>query len=232
MQVVEQLPLGVQLRDEATFDNFYALQSQEVKLQVQLSAIGRGEQSIYLYGESGSGTSHLLQAACHEAQLHDSNSVYLPLEELVSYSPAVFESLEHLPLIALDNLQAIAGMSQWEEAVFHLFNRVRDNGGQLIMAANAPIDDLGIELADLKSRLQWGLVYELPELTEEDKMAALKLRAHNRGLELADDVAKYIVRHMNGNMDKMFEALNQLDKASLSAKRKVTRPFVKTVMSW
>lgn len=232
MQVVEQLPLGVQLRDEATFENFYALQSQEVKLQVQLAAIGKGEQSIFIYGESGCGTSHLLQAACHEAQTHDLNSVYLPLEELVEYSPAVFESLEHLPLIALDNMQAIAGLPAWEEAVFHLFNRVRDNGGHIIMAANDSIEGLGIQLADLKSRLHWGLVYELPELTEEDKMAALKLRSHNRGLELGDDVAKYVVRHMEGHMDKMFDALNQLDKASLSAKRKVTRPFVKDVMSW
>ena len=232
VQVVEQLPLSVQLRDDATFDNYYALQATEVVAQIRLSAQAKGEQSIFINGPVGVGCSHLLQAACHEAQAHGANSVYLPLDELVMYSPAIFESLEDLPLIALDNLQAIAGKPKWEEALFHLFNRVRDAGGRLIFAADKSPESLGIKLPDLLTRLQWGLLYPLNEVDEEFKMEALQFRAHNRGLELTVDVARFIVRHVDGSMERMFDVLQDLDNASLSAQRKLTRPFVKTVMGW
>ncbi|WP_283786394.1 DnaA regulatory inactivator Hda [Bermanella sp. WJH001] len=232
IQVVEQLPLRVQLRDEATFENFYAKQDLEAVEQIKLAAQGKGEQSIYVSGQIGSGCSHLLQAACHEAQASGLNSVYLPLDELVGYSPAVFESLEDLPLIALDNLQSIAGDELWEEALFHMFNRVRDAGGRMIFAADKPLEKLGVKLPDLLSRLKWGLVYEFDDPDDEFKMGTLQLRGHNRGLEITADVAKYVVRHVNGDMEQMFEVLQQLDNASLSAQRKLTRPFVKAVMNW
>jgi len=232
IQVVEQLPLRVQLRDEATFENFFAKHDLEAVEQIKLAARGLGEQSIYISGELGTGCSHLLQSACHEAQANGLNSVYLPLDELVGYSPAVFESLEDLPVIALDNLQAIAGDDDWEEALFHMFNRVRDAGGRMIFAANASLDTLGIQLPDLLSRLKWGLVYDFDAPDEAFKMAALQLRGHNRGLEVTAEVAKYVVRQVNGEMDRMFEVLQQLDNASLSAQRKLTRPFVKAVMDW
>lgn len=232
IQVVEQLPLGVQLRDDATFQNFYAEHATAAFEQVRLAAQGEGEQSIFISGEVGSGCSHLLQAACHEAQDKNLNSVYLPLEELVHFSPAIFDNLEELPLIALDNLEAIAGNEQWEESLFHLFNRVRDAGGRLIFSANTDLGSLGIKLPDLKSRLQWGLVYEFETPTQEVKTGALQMRAQNRGLELTAEVARYIVRQAKGDMESMFEVLQKLDNASLSAKRKLTRPFVKSVMAW
>ena len=232
VQVVEQLPLSVQLRDDATFENFYAKQAVEAVAQIRLAAGGQGEQSIFISGPEGVGCSHLLQAACHEAQSNQLNSVYLPLDELVMYSPAVFESLEDLPLIALDNVQAIAGKANWEEALFHLFNRVRDAGGRLVFAADQGPGELGVKLPDLLTRLQWGLVYRFDEVDDDFKVAAMQNRAQNRGFELGTEVAKYIVRHVDGNMGKMFEVLQQLDSASLSAQRKLTRPFVKAALNW
>ncbi len=232
VQVVEQLPLSVQLRDDATFENFYALKSGEAVSQIRLSAQSKGEQGVYISGPKGVGCSHLLQAACHEAQSQGLNSVYLPLDELVMYSPAIFDSLEDLSLIALDNVQSIAGKALWEEALFHLFNRVRDAGGHLIFAADQLVENLGIQLPDLLTRLKWGLQYKFDEPDEAFKVSALQSRALKRGLELGGEVAKYIVRHVDGNMEQMFDVLQQLDRASLSAQRKLTRPFVKSVMQW
>jgi DnaA family protein len=231
-QVEEQLPLRVQLRDDATFDNFYSSDAQEFASQIKLSAAGVGEQSIFISGPSGSGCSHLLQAACHEAESTGLNSVYLPLDELVNYSPAIFESLEGLPLIALDNVQAVAGLPEWEEALFHLFNRVRDSGGRMLFAADNSPDQLGIKLPDLLSRLIWGLVYAIDESSAEFKMVALQFRAKNRGMDMTDEVAKFVVKNVGGQMESMFNALQKLDNASLSAKKKLSRPFVKNVMGW
>lgn len=232
IQVVEQLPLRVQLRDEATFENFFAKQDLEAVEQIKLAANQQGEQCIFISGHLGSGCSHLLQAACHEAQAQDLNSVYLPLDDLVGYSPAVFESLENMPLIALDNLQAVAGNKEWEEALFHLFNRMRDAGGRMLFAADKPLNQLDIQLPDLMSRLKWGLSYEFDAPDDEYKISVLQLRGHNRGLEIAPEVAKYVIKQVKGDMEHMFEVLHKLDHASLSAQRKLTRPFVKAVMEW
>ncbi len=231
-QVIEQLPLSVQLRDDATFQNYYAEDNAEAVAQLERASSGDGEQSIFIWGPAGVGCSHLLQAACHQAESAGLNSVYLPLEELIDYSPAIFESLEHLPLVSLDNIQVIAGNSHWEEALFHLFNRVRDAGGRLILGAEKPPETLGISLPDLRSRLQWGLVYPLRPLDEQGKVFALQRRAKNRGLELSDDVARYVFNHGPEDVHELFKVLGTLDSASLSAQRKLTRPFVKSVMGW
>lgn len=232
-QVFEQLPLSVQLRDDATFENYYASANAEAVLQLERSSMGTGEQCIYVWGEPGVGCSHLLQAACHKAESVHRNSVYLPLDELIEYSPAVFESLESLPLISLDNIQVLAGKPDWEEALFHLFNRVRDAGGTLLLAGNSPLDQLKIRLPDLLSRLNWGLVYGLVSLDEEGHLKALQHRAHQRGLELIDDVARYVINHVaSDEMIELQKVLDVLDEASLSAQRKLTKPFVKSVMNW
>ena len=76
------------------------------------------------------------------------------------------------------------------------------------------------------------MVYEFDDPDDEFKIGTLQLRGHNRGLEITADVAKYVVRQVNGDMEQMFEVLQQLDNASLSAQRKLTRPFVKAVMDW
>jgi len=137
-----------------------------------------------------------------------------------------------MPLIALDNLQAVVGNEQWEEALFHLFNRMRDAGGRIIFAADKPLSELDVKLPDLLSRLKWGLAYEFDAPDEEYKISVLQLRGHNRGLEIAPEVAKYVIKQVKGDMERMFEVLHKLDHASLSAQRKLTRPFVKAVMNW
>jgi len=232
-QVFEQLPLSVQLKDDATFDNYYVADNAEAVSSLQKASVGLGEQCLYIWGEPGVGCSHLLQAACHQAESVNRNSVYLPLEELVEYSPAIFESLESLPLISLDNLHAIAGKPEWEEALFHLFNRVRDAGGCLILAGNVPLEELGIKLPDLLSRLNWGLLYPLSPLDEAGHLRAFQHRAHQRGLEISDDVARYVMNHVDSDdMAELQKTLSVLDRASLSAQRKLTKPFVKSVMGW
>ncbi|MGI0117018.1 DnaA regulatory inactivator Hda [Zooshikella sp. RANM57] len=229
-----QLPLGIQLRDDATFANYYSGRNQPVVMALSLDAAehGQAEPYVFIYGSPGVGCSHLLQAACHEADLHQLKSVYLPLAELLPYGPGVLDSLETLDVICIDELQAVAGNRQWEVALFHLFNRVKDAKRRLLIAASSPPKDTGIHLPDLLSRLSWGVVFQVLPLTDEEKVTALQLRAHMRGLDVSDEVARYILYRAPRSTQALFSALDQLDKASLRAKRKLTIPFVKQVMDW
>lgn len=225
-----QMPLGLRLKEEATFANYFAGADIQMVEALKKTARGEGEPIIYLCGTRGQGLSHLLQAACHEASQCQRISVYLPLSELIQLSPDMLLGLENLSLICIDDMHVLAENPVFEEAVFHLFNRVRDAGGHLIMAGNALPNDLPLRLPDLKSRLSWGVVYTLHPLSDDEKLAALMMRAHERGITLSEEVGKYLLSHCPRHMRTLLAALDALDKASLAAQRRLTIPFVKEVL--
>jgi len=230
-----QLPLGVRLRDDATFKNYYpgsnAAALGYVERLCQADA-GWTESLIYLWGSAGVGRSHLLQAACLQLEQNDQQAVYLPLLEVVEHGPALLEGLEDCALVCLDDLEAVAGDDEWEEALFHLFNRLRDSGHRLLLSANAAPRELPLQLADLQSRLSQALVFQMRELAEDDKLHALQLRASRRGLQLPDEVAAFILNRGTRSMSGLFELLERLDQASLQAQRKLTIPFLKETLGW
>lgn len=228
----EQLTLSVTVRDDARFANFYAGPNAQVVYSIQDQWREGGESFIYLWGSQGTGRSHLLQAACHYAEGLGHKAVYLPLDELVSYDPSVFENLEVLQLVALDNIDAIAGKPEWEEALFHLFNRLRDSGAQMLIASSQNPNNSGLELPDLISRLSWGITYQLEAMEDDDKIKALILRARIRGLNVNEEVGRYILSRGPRDMTGLLDLLAELDQASLSAQRKLTKPFVKELMKW
>lgn len=225
-----QMPLGLRLKEEATFDNYYTGSHAEMITALKNTARGQGESIIYLYGTRGQGLSHLLQAACHEASLQQRSCVYLPLGELIALSPDMLLGLESLSLICMDDVQVLADNKAWEEAVFHLFNRVRDAGGALILTGSALPKDLPLTLPDLISRFSWGVVYALHPLSDDEKLKVLMMRAHERGITLSEEVGKYLLSHCPRHMRTLLAALDALDKASLAAQRRLTIPFVKEVL--
>jgi len=228
-----QLPLGVGLRDDATFGNYYpgAYNAPLVEqLTRQLSP--DGEPYLYLWGASGTGRSHLLQAACHQASDQDVRALYLPLADLGHFPPLMLEDIERLDLVAIDDLECVVGRKRWEEGLFHAFNRLRDAGKRLVIASNASPRQLPVLLPDLASRLTWGMTFHVQPLDDDGRRAALRLRAEARGMELPDDVARYILHRGPRQLSELCRSLDTLDRASLSAQRKLTIPFVKQALNW
>lgn len=230
----EQLSLGVSLKDDATFDNFYAPEGsangqiiQALNRQVE----GTGEQFIYLWGSAGAGLTHLLQASSHYAESRGLAVQYLPLQDVMGFAPdALLDGMEQLDMVCLDGLDAVAGKPEWEHALFSLYNALRDTGRLLLVAATGNARALGVELPDLRSRLMWGAMYQVQGLSDEDKIRALSARARERGMELGEDVATFIVQRVPRDMNQLFCYLHRLDHASLAEQRKLTIPFVKKVL--
>ncbi len=227
-----QLALHVGLHDTATLDNFYAAGNAMAVAQVQHMAAGTGESCLYLWGASGTGCTHLLQAACQRAEQLQQTACYLPLTELLAKGTEVFDGVDALDLVCIDNLGVIAGDAIWEEALFHLYNRLRDQGKGLLLAADRPPRQLDIDLPDLASRLNWGMVMQLHPLDDDARVAALRLRARGRGIELTDEVLQYLQHRGPRQTGALFALLDTLDQASLSAKRRVTIPFIKETLGW
>ena len=225
-----QLALAIQLNDEATFSDFCWGSNTLLQQQLQQTLYGRGEHLIYLWGPSGSGKSHLLQACC-QAVGDNNSAIYLPLHTLKEWGPQVIDGIDEQALIGIDDIDSIAENPAWEEALFHLYNRVRDNEKTtLIITSHYPPLHVPLRLADLRSRLSGGLVIQLNELSDHDKINTLKLHAHKRGFELPSSVGQFLLNRCARNMHDLHGLLNRLDEASLIAQRKITIPFVKNIL--
>ena len=231
-QPPRQLALSVGLRDDATLENFFSHHNDLAVQAIEGIAEGVGESFVYLWGESGAGCSHLLQAGCHQAGRYQRSAFYLPLGQFKAQGPEILDGLESLDLVCIDQLEQIVGMPEWEEALFHLFNRIRDAGHYLLIAADAAPRQLEIALPDLDSRLRWGVVLRIQALDDDGKLAALRARAYDRGIDLSEEVAQFILNRSPRQTGELFLLLDHLDQASLSAKRKVTIPFVKQLLGW
>ena len=225
-----QLPLGLVLQDSARFDSYFPGLNQEAVQHLQLAATGRGEKLVYVAGSRGMGKTHLLQAACHSASQCNRTAAYLPLQDLQEMVPDILEDLEQLDLICLDDVAVIAGHGTRERGLFDLFNRVRAAGGTLLVAGEQRPDQSGFELPDLVSRLGWGVTYTLKPLADDDVIASLACRAQGRGLELPEDTAQFMLRRFPRDLPTLFALFDTLDTASLIEQRRLTIPFVKSVL--
>lgn len=225
-----QLPLGLTLRESARFTSYFPGPNAEAVNSLRAAAGGRGDTPVFVAGPPGLGKTHLLQAACQEAAEAGRSAVYLPLRELCEHSPAMLEGLERMDLLCLDDIDAIAGHADRERAVFDLFNRQRERGGTFLATALRRADRCGIELADLASRLGWGVTYVLRPLDEDTLYAAVTHRAGARGLDLPEETARFLLRRFPRDLAALCELLDRLDRAALVARRRLTIPFVKAAL--
>lgn len=226
---MSQLSLNFHLCDEATFANFFPGDNQELISALQAFSDREGQPFLYVWGRKGVGKSHLLQAICHRASEKNLPSLYLPLSK-PDYSPEMLIGIEAIPLVCLDDVESISGNRDWEEAIFHLFNRIQAQQGSLIVSSELSPAQLTINLSDLKSRLSSGVSYQIHALEDQDKQRALQSRAKQRGLELTDPVSQFLLTHCPRDTVRLFEVLNVLDKASLQEQRRLTIPFIKQVL--
>ena len=224
---MQQMALDLGLRSSARFDSFESASNGLAVNAIQRMISGRGESPIYIYGESATGKTHLLQAACHAMAETGERVAYLPLDLIASEGPAILSGWQHHRLIAIDALDALVGHAEMEQALFHLMNELRARDADLLLAARQGPKALGVGLPDLQSRLAWGLVIQLQPLTDEECLTVLVREAKNRGFDLPQPAAQYLLNHCRRDLHSLMQVLDGLDAASLEDKRRVSLPFVR-----
>jgi len=222
-----QLPLDFEFNNELTFDSFVADSNRETIDALQKMVSDAGEAYLYLWGAAGVGKSHLLHAVCQSIASLGKPVALLPLQYHDQYTPAILEGLENLALVCIDDIHAVAGKYDWEEALFHFFNRMHAKKTRLLVSASCPPAQLTMQLSDLKSRLTWGLVLQLRTGDDRQKMEVLQKRAQIRGMELNDEVGRFLITRYSRDMLSLMKLLDVLDEASLSEQRRLTIPFIK-----
>ncbi len=173
---------------------------------------------ISIWGPPGSGKSHLLKALLKQANARVLTAAH-PLSEFVW-------SAEHT-MYLLDDTDQLS--EQHQQAAFALFNHVRDTGGYWVATANQPPAQLHLR-EDLRTRLGWGLIYELHELSDEEKIDALSQSAQSRGLSLSPGVLPYLLMHFRRDMPSLSAMLDALDRYSLETQRPITMPLLRELL--
>ena len=216
---MKQLALDIFQPPAPTLENFVVGRNAEAlaHLRAALTGAGAGERFIYLWGEAGSGRTHLLRAGAAQGKY-------------VACTPDSTNSAfnDDAPVLAADNVEQLNATAQ--EALFHRYNRLRESGGVLLASGPLPPRRLALR-ADLLTRLAWGLVIELHALADNEKAQALQHHAHARGLKLTDDVTQYLLAHAPRGMGELYAVFDELDQRSLQTHRAITVPLVREVLS-
>jgi len=198
---LQQLPLEISRRPEPAFDNFLPGANAEALARVQALAAGTLREAIvYLWGEPGSGRSHLLAAAARA----------------------------NPELDVVDDVETLDEPAQ--QALFNAINAARDGRGAVLASGGAPPAQLKLR-EDLRTRLAWGLVYQLKPLADADKAAHLKAEAARRGLQLSDEVVGYLLTRLPRDLYSLNALVDRLDRHSLARQRPLTLPLVKEVLN-
>ena len=227
---MEQLPLEVRLADYALFDTFCTGPNAAAVHALADLARTDGLSLLWLWGQPQSGKTHLLQACVNEAHDAGFRAAYLALGADSDLIPEAVSGIGTLDVVCVDDVDRVAGEPRWERALFLLYESMRERGARLVISAQKAQLHCGFALPDLVSRFTSGATFRLHPLTDEDKLNAIQLRANWRGLNLPDDVASYLFARVDRSNSELFSLLDRLDREALAAQRKLTVPFVKSVI--
>lgn len=219
--MMRQLLLDLPASTPQTLDAFVTGRNAELIGQLHRFAsreAGMPDRTLYLWGDSGAGKSHLLQALALGGHAR-----YIGGDALQT----AFDSAKEISLYLIDDCDRLSPEAQI--AAFALFNRVRDHGGLLVAAGSSAPATLAVR-EDLRTRLGWGLVYQLHELTDDEKIAALQKSALARGMMVSPGVLPYLLTHFHRDMRSLASMLDALDRHSLETKRPITLALLRDLL--
>ena len=248
-EINQQFPLALKLDGSATFSSFWSAADGELIHALQALATPTEDSAagwLYITGGQGSGVSHLLQACTTLATEHQLSAMYLSLNELLMASDAenssdasqttdamagYFDGLESFDLLCIDDVECLVGQPFWQEQLFYLIEKSKNKSdARLVLGSHSLAAELDFDLADLKSRLKWATGFQLNVLSDEQKTQVLQFKAERLGLVMSAEVASFLMSRCSRNMADLSELLARLDQQALSSGRRLTIPWLKTVL--
>lgn len=219
---MSQLLLDIAPVSPPTLDNFVVGRNLELMSALRHALSGNSsERCFYVWGEVGSGKSHLLQACVRAAQSMQQSAAYahggVP-PQMMDMGAAV---------VAVDDVEQLDDAAQIE--LFNLYNQIRESGGMLLVSGKASPLHLTLR-DDLRTRLGWGMVYQVHGLSDEEKALALSQHAQAKGFVLSPEVSQYLLRHGRRDLPSLMVTLDALDAHSLRLHRAPSVPLLKEVL--
>ncbi len=225
---MKQLALDIGLTTGPTFAAFFAGPNEAALRHLQLwVGDGRGPQlhspvPTYLWGESGSGKTHLLEAV--RIALREQGASVGWLHPGV-HEPPPFD--EGWGAVLLDDVERFSAVQQ--HAAFNWFVNAQTLQRGVVAAGALPPADLPLR-EDLRTRLGWGHVFHLQVPSEPERRAVLRQAADARGVLLSDEVIDYMLHRFSRDLGSLMELLAQLDGYALQTQRAITIPLLRSML--
>ncbi len=212
---MQQLLLDIRPPSRPELARFVVGRNVELMAQLQSMLDGAvAERMVYVWGAPGSGKSYLLAAWANACEARGMT--------------VDFTGRQAAQVVIADQVETWDADAQ--HAGFAAFNRVREAGGLWLAAGNVAPTDLPV-MPELKTRLGWGLVFQLHGLDDSEKRAALGQHAETLGFRLEPQVADYLLNHTARDMQSLLRVLEALDRFSLETRRPITLPLLRQLLS-
>ena len=225
-----QLPLALRWPAHQRFESFVDGGNGAGLDLLRRAARGDAHDRVFVAGAVGSGKTHLLIAACAEAVAVERSAQYLDLSRLTGASVDTIRRFGGSDVLAIDNVDAVAGMPEAEHALFDLHNRCRAGGSALLFAASGPPASIGLKLPDLVSRLSACAQWQMRPLDEATRRRIVRELGAGRGLELDDAVLDWLFTRKARDLGSLVALLDRIDQAALAAQRRLTLPFLRQLL--
>ncbi|MCX7182362.1 MAG: DnaA regulatory inactivator Hda [Nitrosospira sp.] len=225
---MKQLLLDILPSSSPTLINF--VPGRNVELLQTIKNILAGDEKehfIFLWGKIGCGKSHLLQAIANDYTHRKLNIKYIKCDALCD-GDAEFSEIMDSDYIAIDDVDRLNSSAQIN--LFNLYNQVRDEGHAIFLVSSSTAPAQLSLREDLVTRLRWGLVYQVYELTDEEKIQAMKNHATGHGFNLSEEICTYLLRHGQRDLPSLIAILNALDRYSLANQRQISIPVLRELM--
>jgi len=217
---MRQIPLALGTETARTFDNF--VPAANALAITHLRALAPQAAPVYLWGPSGAGKTHLLQALVERFEAQGTHAGWFSAADA---APWPFD--EDWALVVIDDCEALDAGQQ--HAAFALFVEAATQGTPVVAAGRVPPVDLTVR-EDLRTRLGWGHVFAIGPLGEPEARATLRREADRRGIFLSDEVMDYLLTRFARDLKHLMARLDRLDEFSLATKRTITVPLLKQML--
>ena len=223
---MRQIPLDVSLSEYMTFETFYLGPNKSVVDSLRHEK----NQLIWLAGLEGFGKTHLLHAFINSHEHENKKVLYLPMSESQDFTPDILDNLAQYDLVAIDDIENIIGDMTWEEQLLKFYEDSYSTRNKILITANDTPKGLNFLLPDLSSRFNLALIERLRPMNEDEMIKAILIHSKARGFDLPEDSAKYLINRVPRDVSVLVDMIKLLDYESLSMQRKLTIPFIKTVL--
>ena len=220
---MNQLGLPISLNVQMSLENFVA--NRQIQSLIERLFASDKSSEIYIYGDSGSGKTHLLQGVIFSAMEKNKAAVFIDCkEDIPDYLLATVNDLHWL---SIDNIGCISESQQ--HSLFDLYNRARQANVNILVSGNSLPAELNI-MKDIKTRLNLTNVFQLEVLDDYDTKKVLNSQMQERNISIDEKVYEYLFKHYSRDINLLLGALNRLDELSMQSKKSISISLAKKIL--
>ncbi len=233
MNKPKQLIFPFQINQKASFDSFFCTpDNQNLMTRLADIVISQDANELIIYGEKGSGKSFIMQAICNELSSSEKQFAFIPMKKALNMGVEIFQNLDSLDTVCIDDLQLILANQEWETALFNLINECQQSNCSLILSLGSTQSvEESIVLPDLLSRIKRMEFIVLHAVQDELFSQAIVFVAQQLEIKIDNAELEFLLKHQTRIFSLLVENIITLDKQAASLKRKITIPLIKETLN-